>query len=155
MRCVIAESCTVIDCCIGAAPIHHNFHVYLDIDPCSLQMKFGIDKFQFQIYLKEFEFGIEKDVRLVNVVRMKYVNTIITFWICYPCLDIFIKTFFHVLPLSCRFKIWDLTAENQYLIDLKFSVCFDSASQCLLDVPVFHQQRLPKNICDFAAGFTS
>lgn len=38
-------------------------------------MKFGIDKFQFQIYLKEFEFGIEKDVRLVNVVRMKYVNT--------------------------------------------------------------------------------
>lgn len=79
MRCAIAGLCTGVDCCIEAAPIHHNFHVYLDIDPCNLQMKFGIDKFQFQIYLKEFEFGIEKDVRLVNVVRMKYVNTIITF----------------------------------------------------------------------------
>eukprot|EP00105_Crassostrea_gigas_P044414 XP_019928562.1 PREDICTED: uncharacterized protein LOC105342368 [Crassostrea gigas] len=124
MRCAIAGSCTGVDCCIEAAPIHHNLHVYLDIDPCNLQMKFGIDKFQFQIYLKEFEFGIEKDVRLVNVVRMK-------------------------------FKIWDLTAENQYLIDLKFSVCFDSESQCLLDVPVFHQQRLPKNICDFTASFTN
>lgn len=73
MRCAIAESCTGIDCCVGAAPVHHNFHAYLDVDPCSLQMKFGIDKFQFQIYLREFEFGIEKDVRLVNVVRMKYV----------------------------------------------------------------------------------
>lgn len=77
MRCAIAGSCTGVDCCIEAAPIHHNFHVYLDIDPCNLQMKFGIDKFQFQIYLKEFEFGIEKDVRLVNVVRMMYVNAII------------------------------------------------------------------------------
>lgn len=67
----------------------------------------------------------------------------------------FINFFFDVHHLFGRFKIWDLTAENQYLIDLKFSVCFDSASQCLLDVPVFHQQRLPKNICDFAAIFTS
>lgn len=76
MRCTIAESCTEIDCCVRAAPIHHNFNVYLNVDPCNQQMKFAIDKFQFQLYLKEFEFefGIEKDVRLLNVVRMKWVQ---------------------------------------------------------------------------------
>lgn len=71
MRCAISESCTGINCCIAAAPIHHNFHAYLDIDQCNQQMKFGIDKLQFQIFLRDFEYGNEQDVRLVNVVRMK------------------------------------------------------------------------------------
>ena len=71
MVCQITESCTGIDCCVRVDPIHHNFHVYLDIDPCNFKIKFGIDKFQFEIYMQDFDFGVEKDVRLVNVVRIK------------------------------------------------------------------------------------
>ncbi|XP_062593831.1 uncharacterized protein LOC134255325, partial [Saccostrea cucullata] len=119
MVCQITESCTGVDCCIGAEPIHHNFHAYLDIDPCNFTIRFGIDKFQFQIYMQEYSFGVEKDVRLVNVVRIK-------------------------------FQIWDLSAENQYLVNLRFSVCFDSNSACLLDIDIFHEKRLPKKVCDFA-----
>ncbi|XP_062616058.1 uncharacterized protein LOC134277763, partial [Saccostrea cucullata] len=118
MRCAVTESCTGIDCCIGAAPIHHNFHVYLDIDPCSLKMEFGIDKLQFQLYLQEFEFGVEKDVRLANVVRM-------------------------------RFTIWDLAAEDQFLINFRTSICFESYLPCLLDVVIFKELRLPKKECEF------
>ncbi|XP_062579219.1 uncharacterized protein LOC134241150, partial [Saccostrea cucullata] len=121
MVCQITESCTGVDCCIRAEPIHHNFHAYLDIDPCNFTIRFGIDKFQFQIYMQEYSFGIEKDVRLVNVVRIK-------------------------------FQIWDLSAENQYLINLRFSVCFDSKSACLLDKVIFHEKRLPKKVCDFAGA---
>lgn len=71
MVCQITESCTGIDCCIRADPIHHNFHAYLDIDPCNFKIKFGIDKFEFEVYMQNFQFGVEKDVRLVNVVRIK------------------------------------------------------------------------------------
>lgn len=71
MVCQIGESCTSLDCCIGASIIQHNFHAYLDIDPCNFVIKFGIDRLEFVIYMQEFTFGIEKDFRLVNVVRIK------------------------------------------------------------------------------------
>lgn len=71
MVCQIGETCTSLDCCIGASIIQHNFHAYLDIDPCNFQIKFGIDRLEFVIYMQEFTFGIEKDFRLVNVVRIK------------------------------------------------------------------------------------
>lgn len=41
------------------------------------------------------------------------------------------------------------------MIDLKLSVCYDEASKCILEVPVFIKQRLPKNSCDFARKSTS
>uniref|UniRef100_K1PXP9 Uncharacterized protein n=1 Tax=Magallana gigas TaxID=29159 RepID=K1PXP9_MAGGI len=121
MVCQITESCTGIDCCTRADPIHHNLHAYLDIDPCNFKIKFGIDKFQFEIYMQDFEFGIEKDVRLVNVVRIK-------------------------------FQIWDLSAENQYVVNLRFSVCFDLHSSCVMDKVIFDEKRLPKSVCEFASA---
>ena len=71
MVCQITNSCTAIDCCVKADPLSHNFHTYLDIDPCNFKIKFGIDKLQFTFNLKDFQFGEEKDLRLFNVVRMR------------------------------------------------------------------------------------
>lgn len=50
-----------------------------------------------------------------------------------------------------RFKIWDLSAENQFLVNMKVSVCFEESS-CILDLDIFKEKRLPKNVCDFAAA---
>lgn len=71
--CQISSSCTAIDCCVQVAPLSHSFHTYLDINPCDFSIKFGIDKVQFTFNLKDFTFGEEKDFRLSNVVRMRWV----------------------------------------------------------------------------------
>ena len=61
----------------------------------------------------------------------------------------------HILFVISRFQIWDLSAENQFVVNLRFSVCFDSQSTCLLDKVIFNEKRLPKNVCDFAAAAKS
>ena len=61
----------------------------------------------------------------------------------------------HLLYVISRFQIWDLSAENQFVVNLRFSVCFDSQSACLIDKVVFNEKRLPKNVCDFAAAAKS
>lgn len=71
MVCQISNSCTRIDCCVGASPLSHHFHTYLDIDPCNFKISFGIDKLQFKFNLKDFTFGLMKDIRLFNVVRLR------------------------------------------------------------------------------------
>lgn len=71
--CQISSSCTAIDCCVEVTPLSHSFHIYLDINPCDISIKFGIDKVQFTFNLKDFTFGKEKDFRLSNVVRMRWV----------------------------------------------------------------------------------
>lgn len=71
MVCQIGEFCIFLDCCIGVFIIQYNFYVYLDIDFCNFVIKFGIDRLEFVIYMQEFIFGIEKDFRFVNVVRIK------------------------------------------------------------------------------------
>lgn len=71
--CQISSSCTAIDCCVPVTPLSHSFHTYLDINPCDFSIKFGIDKVQFTFNSKDFTFGEEKDIRLSNVVRMRWV----------------------------------------------------------------------------------
>lgn len=51
-----------------------------------------------------------------------------------------------------RFQIWDLSAENQYVVNLRFSVCFDLHSSCVMDKVIFDEKRLPKSVCEFASA---
>lgn len=71
-----------------------------------------------------------------------------------PCI---LNQYLQIAPFSdYRLKIWDLSAEDQYVVNLRFSVCFDSHSSCFLDKIIYHEKRLPKNVCDFASvGKTS
>ncbi|CAG2204549.1 unnamed protein product [Mytilus edulis] len=59
------------------------------------------------------------------------------------------------LQFSKWFRIVDLTAEEQYLIDLTLSVCMeaDSSLPCEISVQIFNQYKLPKQKCDWNTGF--
>ncbi|XP_076086925.1 uncharacterized protein LOC143057500 [Mytilus galloprovincialis] len=54
-----------------------------------------------------------------------------------------------------EFRIVDLTAEGQYLIDLTLSVCMeaDSSIHCELSIQIFNQYKLPKQKCNWNTGF--
>lgn len=67
----------------------------------------------------------------------------------------FTSELMHILCVISRFQIWDLSSENQFVVNLRFSVCFDSQSTCLLDKVIFNEKRLPKNVCDFATAAKS
>ncbi|XP_052081233.1 uncharacterized protein LOC127719257 [Mytilus californianus] len=57
--------------------------------------------------------------------------------------------------IRMEFSIVDLTAEEQYLIDLTLSVCMeaDRSIPCDLSVQIFNKHKLPKQKCNWDTGF--
>ncbi|KAL5015119.1 hypothetical protein ScPMuIL_009389 [Solemya velum] len=52
------------------------------------------------------------------------------------------------------FSIVDLSAEEEFLVNMELRVCFDNFEDCQLKVTVFENTRLPKTPCDWSLDFS-
>lgn len=56
-----------------------------------------------------------------------------------------------ILFVHCSLRLDDLRSQNNFLLDLDVSVCFDIYS-CDVNVSVLSNTKLPKRSCDWSAG---
>ncbi|CAG2257233.1 unnamed protein product [Mytilus edulis] len=112
ITCNLDSSCRAIECCLDVPVIKKSAHIFMNLDTCNYQLRVGIEKHQFNITLRDYQFGEWTIVDLNGVFRMNFI-------------------------------IHDLYAENEYLISLNISVCFEQNS-CHLVYDVFNNVRLPR-----------
>ncbi|XP_076076024.1 uncharacterized protein LOC143046847 [Mytilus galloprovincialis] len=55
--------------------------------------------------------------------------------------------------IRLEYKIEDISADQEYEINLNMSVCFESQKSCYFTMTVFNGYRLPKVFCDWGTGF--
>lgn len=55
--CNIKSDCTSSECCTEIDFLKRSFHTYLDIDPCNFVLKVGIEKFNREISIAEYQWG--------------------------------------------------------------------------------------------------
>ncbi|CAC5374575.1 unnamed protein product [Mytilus coruscus] len=121
ITCNLDSSCRAIDCCLDVPVIKKSVHIFMNLDSCNYQLRVGIEKLQFNITLRDYQFGEWTLVDLNGVIRMNFI-------------------------------IHDLYAENEYLISLNISVCFEQNS-CQLVYDIFNNVRLPRPTCDWNKQF--
>ena len=52
-----------------------------------------------------------------------------------------------------RFTIEDLHSEQKFLVHLNLQICFEAHKDCMVDVPIFTNSKLPKKLCDWTTDF--
>ncbi|CAG2204550.1 unnamed protein product [Mytilus edulis] len=57
LTCHIPDICTGVECCIDVHPIRRSFHVFVFLDACSYRLRMGIEKYEIDISLFDYEFG--------------------------------------------------------------------------------------------------
>ncbi|VDI43606.1 Hypothetical predicted protein [Mytilus galloprovincialis] len=56
VTCHIPDICTGVECCIDVNPIRRSFHVFVFLDACSYRLRMGIEKYEIDISLFDYEF---------------------------------------------------------------------------------------------------
>lgn len=69
--CHLDSTCTGISCCVDVGLIDQSISVYLTLDPCDYKLNIGIEKYQFEFSLLDFEFGIRKRFHIAGVMEME------------------------------------------------------------------------------------
>ncbi|VDI33335.1 Hypothetical predicted protein, partial [Mytilus galloprovincialis] len=72
ISCYLDDTCTGVSCCAHIGFINRNINFFLTIDPCSYTFKIGIEKFQYEFFLMDFEFGIQKQFHIGQVIEISY-----------------------------------------------------------------------------------
>lgn len=49
-----------------------------------------------------------------------------------------------------RYKIDYLSAESAFLFNIKFSACFESKGDCMLNIPIMQDVKIPFLSCNFS-----
>lgn len=55
--------------------------------------------------------------------------------------------------LTCiffRYKIDYISAESAFLFNIKFSACFESKGDCMLNIPILKDVKIPILACNFS-----
>ncbi|VDI03913.1 Hypothetical predicted protein, partial [Mytilus galloprovincialis] len=72
LSCYLDDTCTGLSCCAHIGFINRNINFFLTIDPCSYTFKIGIEKYQYEFFLTDFEFGIQKQFHIGQVIGISY-----------------------------------------------------------------------------------
>ncbi|VDI06314.1 Hypothetical predicted protein [Mytilus galloprovincialis] len=128
--CHLDSTCTGISCCVDVGLIDQSISVYLTLDPCDYKLNIGIEKYQFEFSLLDFEFGIRKRFHIAGVMEMDYKIT-----------DLPGEAAFYVdLDLKVCFDDPGLPG----LLNTKV---------CLIHTNILSGTKLPKTPCGWQKGF--
>ncbi|VDH92137.1 Hypothetical predicted protein [Mytilus galloprovincialis] len=72
IKCHLDNTCTGLSCCADIEFIDRNVNIFLTIDPCNYKLNIGIEKYQYEVFLMDFEFGIQKHFHVGNVIQISY-----------------------------------------------------------------------------------
>ncbi|XP_071123204.1 uncharacterized protein [Mytilus edulis] len=71
--CNLGQSCTSVNCCVKDNILRKTFNVWVDLDPCTYKLKFGIEKLSHEIDLFGYKWGTTERKYLMNVVRVEFI----------------------------------------------------------------------------------
>lgn len=66
-----------------------------------------------------------------------------------------LKESVHIL-FFYRYRIDDLASEKMFMLDLSLYVCMEESrpSDCVVDIPILKNLKMPKPLCNWDGGFT-
>ncbi|XP_076076023.1 uncharacterized protein LOC143046845 [Mytilus galloprovincialis] len=70
--CHLDSTCTSVTCCAHVGLINRNIHFFLTVDPCYQTFTIGIEKYQFEFYLYETDFDLQKQFHVGRVLEFDY-----------------------------------------------------------------------------------
>jgi hypothetical protein len=70
ISCHLNDTCTGVVCCLNSTRLDRTFNIHFELDPCMNNLKIGIEKYQFDFSLFEFEYETEKIFHLDRVVQI-------------------------------------------------------------------------------------
>ncbi|XP_063420822.1 uncharacterized protein LOC134706043 [Mytilus trossulus] len=70
--CYLDDTCTGLSCCANVEFINRNINIFLTIDPCNYRLNIGIEKYQYEFFLMDFEFGVQKQFHIGKVIELSY-----------------------------------------------------------------------------------
>lgn len=70
ISCHLYDTCTGVVCCLTSTRLDRTFKIHFELDPCMNNLKIGIEKYQFDFSLFEFEYETEKIFHLDRVVQI-------------------------------------------------------------------------------------
>ncbi|XP_053398282.1 uncharacterized protein LOC128556671 [Mercenaria mercenaria] len=70
MHCVIGQSCTEVECCIGLEILNRTFKTQVTIDSCAYQMTFAVENYKHSKQLFNYTWGKTEQMWLYGVVRI-------------------------------------------------------------------------------------
>lgn len=74
VNCYLDETCTGFSCCANVEFINKNINIFLNIDPCRYTLNIGIEKYQYEFFLMDFEFGVQKQFHIGKVIEIRYID---------------------------------------------------------------------------------
>ncbi|KAL3873935.1 hypothetical protein ACJMK2_037012, partial [Sinanodonta woodiana] len=70
--CYIPDYCTGIECCLDVPLIKRSIHVYVEFDVCKYKMKLGIENFNTDMMLLNFDWGLKKTLQLQGIFQIEF-----------------------------------------------------------------------------------
>lgn len=70
-RCSISPSCTDVHCCLQSDTLQEMFDAYIYLDSCNSKVTVGIEKFQWNDTLVDYQFGTSLHVSLFGLVNLE------------------------------------------------------------------------------------
>lgn len=55
--CYFSSDCNLIKCCFDAELIRKSFMVFLQLDTCENKLRFGVERSEYQLSLKDYEYS--------------------------------------------------------------------------------------------------
>ena len=69
--CHIHNTCTGVTCCADVTLLDRPISAFLVLDSCSHILQLGIEKFQFNVSLFDFDFGVDKVFHIDQVFKIQ------------------------------------------------------------------------------------
>ncbi|CAC5379438.1 unnamed protein product [Mytilus coruscus] len=172
--CSISSSCSTVDCCYDFTYLGRTLHFYVNIDTCNYVIRGAIEKLTFEYHFFTYNWDCPATLTLPTISNTVtcHIPDYCTGVTCCVEAPLIGRSFLvSALIDGCNMKLnlgiekrtvtvsligysWgsftvdDLSAENQYLLTVNTSVCFEANSACNLSVLLLEDMRLPKLPCD-------
>ncbi|XP_052081256.1 uncharacterized protein LOC127719281 [Mytilus californianus] len=72
VSCYLYDSCTGVICCLNSTRLDRTFNSYLKLDPCTQKLMIGVEKYQFEFSLFDFQFDVDQIFHLDKVLHILY-----------------------------------------------------------------------------------
>ncbi|KAK6174798.1 hypothetical protein SNE40_013376 [Patella caerulea] len=73
LSCYIPDTCGGIQCCVDVAPLRRSFEALVFLNPCDFTFRVGIEKYQFNRNLINYQWGTLEHFTLKKLVRVEFV----------------------------------------------------------------------------------
>jgi len=65
------RSCQTLECCVDVTPLGRTVYTAFTVDACNQSLTVEIEKYRHTVSLVNYDFGVQDQVWLHNIIKMK------------------------------------------------------------------------------------